>query len=302
MRVALTGLLARYRGVDSAENFLHATGGAPLYLACAALLLMLIWWLGRGLNQTVASAYGLARPSRSREQSLWPAQPGAPLWAALILIIAMALVSAFVSRPELQLPERQRFAFFPRQIGDWQGRTAAVDPIALASLKLADHLSLAYQRPADPMPVSLWIAWYDAQVYGASIHSPMACLPGAGWRVERLSNYSVPLANRGDRPLRVNRAIIALGTERQLVYYWFAQRGRELSSEFLLKWYIFQDGLLMQRSDGALIRLTTPLPDLADTADADARLTALLQAITPVLGEYVPGAEARPRRLLLNKP
>ncbi|MFZ1625373.1 MAG: VPLPA-CTERM-specific exosortase XrtD [Gammaproteobacteria bacterium] len=302
LRIATTGLLARYRGVAAADGFLQATGGAPLYLTCIALLLLLIWWLGRRLKQTVASAYGLALPVQSSGQILWFAQPGAPLWAALILVAGMTLVSGLVTRPELKLPERQRFAFFPRQLGDWEGRTAAVDPAALASLKLADHLSLVYQRSADPMPVSLWVAWYDVQVYGASIHSPMACLPGAGWRIETLSTYSVPVATRGDTLLRVNRAIIALGTERQLVYYWFAQRGRELTNEYLLKWYIFQDGLLMQRSDGALIRLSTPLPDVADISEADARLTALVQAITPVLGDYVPGAEARPRSRLLNKP
>lgn len=301
LRVAITGLLARYRGAEVAEGFLQASGGAPLYLVCVAVLLLLIWCLGRREGRTITGAYGLAW-ARSGRQRLWRAQPGAPLWTAVILIAVMALVSALVSRPALQLPERQRFAFFPRQLAAWEGRTAAVDPVALASLKLADHLSLVYQRPADPMPVSVWIAWYDVQVYGASIHSPMACLPGAGWRVDSVSTYIVAPLETGDQPLRVNRAIITLGTERQLVYYWFAQRGRDLTSEYLLKWYIFQDGLLMQRSDGALIRLITPLPDLAETAEADARLAALVQAITPVLGDYVPGADARPRNPLLNKP
>ena len=159
--------------------------------------------------------------------------------------------------------------------GSWatgKARPAEVDPVALASLKLADHLSLVWRRPAEPLPVSLWVAWYDPQVYGASVHSPLACLPGAGWRVETLGTHSLPAHRPGAEALRVNRAIIALGEERQLVYYWFAQRGRELTNEYLLKWYIFQDSLLMQRSDGALIRMTTPLPDLADTAAADARL------------------------------
>ncbi|MFZ1623941.1 MAG: exosortase C-terminal domain/associated protein EpsI, partial [Gammaproteobacteria bacterium] len=301
LRVAITGLLARYRGAGVAEGFLQASDGAPLYLMCVAVLLLLIWCLGRLEGKTIAGAYGLAWP-RSGRQRLGRVQVGAPLWTAVILIAVMALVSALVSRPELQLPERQRFAFFPQQLAAWEGHTAAVDPVALASLKLADHLSLAYQRPADLLPVSLWVAWYDAQVYGASIHSPMACLPGAGWRVDSVSTYNVAPLKTGDQPLRVNRAIITLGTERQLVYYWFAQRGRDLTSEYLLKWYIFQDGLLMQRSDGALVRLITPLPDLAETAEADARLTALVQAITPVLGDYVPGAEASLRSPLLNKP
>jgi exosortase D (VPLPA-CTERM-specific) len=303
LRVAATGLLARYRSVDAAETFLHATGGVSVYLACAGLLLLLIGWLGRRTGRSIVENWGLSWPaSSSSAQWLWrlPASPS--LWSAVLLIMALLLASLLVSRPELQIPERQRFAFFPRQLGDWEARPAEVDPVALASLNLADHLSLVWQRPANPLPVSLWVAWYDRQVYGASVHSPLACLPGAGWRVETLGTRSIPPQRPGADAQRVNRAIIALGDERQLVYYWFAQRGRELTSEYLLKWYILQDSLLMQRSDGALIRITTPLPDLADTAAADERLGALVQAITPVLGPYVPGAEANLRSPILNKP
>jgi exosortase D (VPLPA-CTERM-specific) len=303
LRVAATGLLARYRSADAAEAFLHATGGAPLYLVCAGLLLLLIWWLSRRTGRSMAASWGLSwRASNSPAQWLWRLPASTSLWSAVLLIVALLLVSLLVSRPELQIPERQRFAFFPRQLGDWEARPAEVDPVALASLKLADHLSLVWQRPAEPLPVSLWVAWYDRQVYGASVHSPLACLPGAGWRVETLGTRSIPPQRPGADAQRVNRAIIALGDERQLVYYWFAQRGRELTSEYLLKWYILQDSLLMQRSDGALIRITTPLPDLADTAAADERLGALVQAITPVLGPYVPGAEANLRSPILNKP
>ncbi|MEZ5563485.1 MAG: EpsI family protein [Gammaproteobacteria bacterium] len=303
LRIVITGLLARYRGAESAESFLLASGGAPLYLACAILLLLLIWWASRSIDQAIGPAYGLARPAgRSPAQLLRRTQVRPPLWAAVITIAALLLVSMLVSRPELQLPERQRFGFFPRQLGDWRARVAYVDPEALASLKLADHLSLIYEQPAEPLPVSLWVAWYDTQTYGASIHSPMACLPGAGWRVESLDIHAVARAGHGGLPLQVNRSIIALGDQRQLVYYWFAQRGRNLTSEYLLKWYLFQDSLLMQRSDGALIRLVTPLPDRAGTAAADARLTALLQVIAPVLGDYVPGTDARTRGTLLNKP
>ena len=66
------------------------------------------------------------------------------------------------------------------------------------------------------------------------------------------------MASRADgQPLPVNRVIIGLGDDRQLVYYWFAQRGRMLTNEYLVKWYIFWDALTRNRTDGALVRLTT---------------------------------------------
>lgn len=301
LRLAGTGWLAHARGAEAAERFLQCSSGPVLYLACVVLLVLLMAWLVRGPGQTLAGAFGLTWPiDRSSAQRFLYQPAGRPLWMAVVLIALLALASTVVSRPTLQIPERLRFFSFPRQIADWQGRVAEVDPVALASLKLSDHLSLFYQRPADQLPVSLWVAWYDTQIYGVSVHSPLACLPGAGWRVEGLTTYSVPAVHPGGGPLRVKRAIITLGTQRQLVYYWFPQRGRELTSEYLLKWYLFQDGLLMQRSDGALIRLTTPLPDLADVAAADERLTALLQALMPILPAYVPGAVIPLRSPLLN--
>ena len=73
-------------------------------------------------------------------------------------------------------------------------------------------------------------------------------------------------------PLRVNRAVIQLGDQRQLVYYWFQQRGRIITNEYLVKWFIFWDSLTRSRTDGALMRIITPLPEGEDIAAADARL------------------------------
>lgn len=293
LRLAGAAWLARSRDAAAAEHFLQISSGAPLYLGCAGLLLLLIGWLVYRSGQTLAGASGLVWPARGMlARHIAHAPVGRPLGAVVVLIGLLAGVSLLVSRPASQIPERQRFVGFPRQIADWEGRVAYVEPAELAALKLADHLALQYQRPTDPLPVSVWVAWYDTQVHGASVHSPMACLPGAGWRVEVLDDYEVPALQPGEQPLRVNRAIIALGEQRQLVYYWFAQRGRVLTNEYLLKWYLFQDGLLLRRSDGALIRLVTGLPDLAETTAADARLTALAQSLQPLLGAYVPGVSA----------
>jgi EpsI family protein len=91
-----------------------------------------------------------------------------------------------------------------------------------------------------------------------------------------------------DAPLRVNRAVIQLGSSRQLVYYWFQQRGRNITNEFLVKWYLLWDSLLRNRSDGALVRLVTPMAENEEPAAAEQRLSEFTRALIPLLGRYVP--------------
>jgi hypothetical protein len=56
----------------------------------------------------------------------------------------------------------------------------------------------------------------------------------------------------------VNRVLIQKDRQKQLVLYWFKQRDRMLSNEYLVKLYLFWDAMTRQRSDGALIRLSLP--------------------------------------------
>ena len=61
-----------------------------------------------------------------------------------------------------------------------------------------------------------------------------------------------------------------------------------LTNIWQMKWYTFWDALTRQRTDGALVRLITPVYPGEDVAQAEQRLTAFTQAIVPVLNEYLP--------------
>jgi len=88
--------------------------------------------------------------------------------------------------------------------------------------------------------------------------------------------------------LRVNRTIIELGNQRQLVYYWFQQRGRVITNEYAVKWYIFGDALTLHRTDGAMVRLIAPIPAGVSVAEADRNLTEFASRIVPELPRFVP--------------
>jgi hypothetical protein len=162
-----------------------------------------------------------------------------------------------------------------------------MNPEYLDVLQLDDYLLSDYVG-ADSAVVSLYMAYYKAQRTGQSVHSPKSCLPGGGWVMTEFGQHEVSGVAIAGQPLVVNRAIVELGNERQLVYYWFQQRGRVSTSEFAVKWYLLRDGLIRHRTDGALVRLTTPLPPGSTLADAEARLSAFALAIAPRLPEYIP--------------
>jgi EpsI family protein len=98
----------------------------------------------------------------------------------------------------------------------------------------------------------------------------------------------VPGVEAAGQPLRVNRAIIALGSERALVYYWFQQRGRIITNEYLAKWFLFWDSLTRNRSDGALVRLVVPMREGEQSSTPTQSWPGSRAELEPVLERHVP--------------
>ena len=55
-----------------------------------------------------------------------------------------------------------------------------------------------------------------------------------------------------------------------------------------VKWYILRDGIVRNRSDGALVRLVTPLKAGESEPEADRRLTRFVDLLQPLLPAYLP--------------
>ena len=106
--------------------------------------------------------------------------------------------------------------------------------------------------------------------------------------IESLKDHSVEGPGIGGYPLVVNRTVIRKDEYAQLVYYWFKQRERNETSEFSIKWWLFWDALTRNRTDGALIRLTTLVMPNEDVAEADRRLTDFTNLVYPLLPDYIP--------------
>ena len=132
------------------------------------------------------------------------------------------------------------------------------------------------------------MAYYRSQRKGQSAHSPESCIPGGGWEITSHSTLDVP-ADEGTVPaIQINRVLIQKDRQKQLVFYWFKQRDRILVSEYLVKFYLFWDSLMRQRSDGALIRLSAAVDPGEDEQEVERRLLQFARGIQPQLNRYIP--------------
>jgi exosortase D (VPLPA-CTERM-specific) len=298
-RIGVIGLLVDRFGSAQAEGFLHQFEGWVLFMACIGLLLLECKLLLRlsGDRRSLRDVLQLgSNPGPKRKRA--PAhryELGKPTVAvALVLMLAVYPAWALPHRAELR-PTRYDFSQFPLQVGDWLGQLDRIESIYLDELQLDDYLlanfvvppATSVQSAADMAPINLYVAYYASQRTGQSVHSPRSCLPGGGWRIQDLSRRDVASVRNGAGPLRVNRVLIQQGAQRQLVYYWFQERGRDITNEYLVKWYMLQDALIRNRSDGALVRLIAPLRDGEDATLGDARLTRFAAAVLPMLQRYV---------------
>jgi EpsI family protein len=206
--------------------------------------------------------------------------------AVAVLLAATALFLHARSRNEV-LPPREPLTAFPHQLGEWSGTDVKIEQEVLDVLGAGDFLLRVYQDPSRRQPyVDLFLAYFPSQRTGDTIHSPKHCLPGSGWLPVESSR--VTLALPGHSPFLANRYVIAKGTDRQLVLYWYLAHDRAVASEYWAKFYLVTDSIRLSRSDGSLVRVTTPLLPGETTDAAQARLTSFAGKFTPLLNQYIP--------------
>jgi EpsI family protein len=181
--------------------------------------------------------------------------------------------------------ERRELKSFPKQIGRWEqlGGDEQFDNQTIAVLRASDYLLRNY-RGADGRVVNFYVGYYISQRDGATYHSPLNCLPGAGWVMNEPG--TITITPKGREPFVANRYLIQNGPHKELLIYWYQGRGRSIASEYWGKIYTVVDSVRLRRSDGAMIRIMTPV----DGSESKALQAAVDLAANSsiILPEFVP--------------
>jgi EpsI family protein len=193
------------------------------------------------------------------------------------------------------IPPRVSLERFPLWVGEWkcpqrESMGAAVE----RNLGVTDYVLCNFIRVYSFQSVGVYVGYHEMQVRregGGSgenmIHPPAHCLPGSGWDI--IASRRVPLDISGlpGAPAEVNRLIIAKGNARQLVFYWYQERGKVIAQDWKKIILLFWDRATTHRSDGSLVRFTVPVIH-GDEETAEAAFRDLAVRLVPLLPTYVP--------------
>jgi EpsI family protein len=207
---------------------------------------------------------------------------------AIVLVLFFVLASAVLAYAAhgTLAPSRERLGTLSMNIGGWQGRAGEpFDARIVQILGVDDYVNRVYARGQSRL--RLYIGYYAAQKQGASIHSPMNCLPGAGWFPVEQSRIALPDSGTHDGAV-INRVLIENGAERQVVLYWYQSQGRVVASEYVSKLYLFMDAVRSGRTDAALIRVMSPVTSAVSERPATEAAAEFSAALLPLLDPHVP--------------
>lgn len=283
-RVFMTGLATYRFGAGVADSWWHDAFGWITFLFALFLLFASNLFLSRLIKNAPGTDERelLLLESRAPWHSVKPARLAVVL---LLLLGSGALINWFQNRTEV-LVTRKPLADLPLRIGNAVRpyEDSRFSPATEVVLGASDYIMRDYILP--PRRFNLYVGYYSSQRAGATYHSPQHCLPGSGW--EMTEGQTIQMTSPEGRQISANQYILRQGGRRYMMLYWYQGRGRANASEYWDKLYTIADSISRGRSDGAMVRVMTPIYEIETGQDASAAVKSFSQTIADSLTEYVP--------------
>lgn len=209
-----------------------------------------------------------------------------------LLVLSGCCLATFAYLGHALRPEpvslRVPLSTLPAALDGWTGRaTTPFRDDVVASLGVDEYTNRVYASAIES-PVALYVGFYRSQRQGDTIHSPLNCLPGAGWQIVGRDRTDLHVPDRAARP-RVNLFTIEKGLDRQVVLYWYQSHGQVDASEYWSRAHLIWQAMRFNRSDAAMIRVMTAVaPGDEAGADAARRAVRFAEALFPHLERVLP--------------
>jgi EpsI family protein len=179
--------------------------------------------------------------------------------AILVLLFAATWYLLQISSSVQPIPIKKSLSTFPGKMGDFSFSTSfqsSADVLKL--LGVDDYIEYNYTSPSNTS-VDFYVGFYSSVGVEGGYHSPKNCLPGGGWGIDTVKTMHLQAGIEGKKTSDVTEMLIRSGDQYQVVLYWYQNRGRIISSEYLEKIYLVLDAIFMHRRDGTFVRIMVPV-------------------------------------------
>lgn len=285
MRIVVVVLLAKFVSAKfGEEGFLHDLQGWFIFMVSVGVLLLLSVLLRRYAGRSETTA-----PSEIQAPAVPAVASGRRYWVhgliAALFLVALHFTTAHLVGAQAT-PPRNNFSGFPMTVDVWEGKRIFLDQKILDSLWADDYVTGTFFNRTTGNFLQLLVSFYDYQTTYHTAHAPTSCLLGGGWSL--LNKRELPPNAATGRTFPVQQMVMEKDGRLLLSNFWFQQRGRIITSEYLNKWYLFWDALTRNRTDGALVRVEMTLLPGQNEGQAQEVLDRYTVALRSVLKDYIP--------------
>lgn len=175
-----------------------------------------------------------------------------------VLVLLFAAVGALSWALQLRAPltvDAAPLATLPRSVAGWSSIDVPLESSVESMLRADANIQRIYAHPTGER-VSLYVGYYGTERGGRPEHTPEVCYRSQGWDVVERRVLDVSAAPA----FRVNEYLVESQGVRHLVVFWFRSHrrsgllgGLDQTVDRLL------GRLLDGRSDGSLVRISTPV-------------------------------------------
>jgi EpsI family protein len=150
--------------------------------------------------------------------------------------------------------------------------------------KAEQVLSRVYQSASAP-PIEVFVGYRGRQFGDERLRSPKLVFP-KGWEYASMDHVEIPLGP--GESIQATWLLTRKGQARKVVLYWYRIQGRSFSSDLRNRMETIGGLILRGRTDGAVVRLATPLGDFETVEQGKARLVSFALLIYPELDRVMP--------------
>jgi EpsI family protein len=145
-------------------------------------------------------------------------------------------------------------------------------------------LSRLYESPKEEQ-IELFVGYSGRQFDENRLQSPKLVFP-KGWEYASMEEMTIPIAGR--RPFDAVGLVTKKSDAKKFVLFWYEVRGQSFASDFRNRIELIKGLALHGRTDGAVIRLATPIGEFESVEKAKDRLVSFAMGLYPEIAQVLP--------------